>query len=107
MSAYLLLVLAICFEVAATLGLKATDGFSRIGVSALVAAGYVCSIGLLSLSLKNGLNLSIGYALWAAVGTAAVAVLSVWIYSERLGPLAIAGIAIVIAGVVCIELGTT
>jgi small multidrug resistance pump len=107
MSAYLLLVLAIGFEIAATLGLKASDGWSRPGISVLVALGYVASIGLLGLSLKQGLNLSIGYALWAAVGTAAVAVLSVWIFSERLGPLTIAGIAIVIVGVVLIEVGST
>lgn len=106
MSAYALLALAIGFEIAATLGLKAADGFSRVGISVLVALGYTCSIGLLGLSLKQGLNLSIGYALWAAVGTAAVAVLSVWIFRESLSPMAIVGIAIVILGVVLIEVGT-
>jgi small multidrug resistance pump len=106
MSAYLLLVLAIGFEVASTLGLKASDGWTRPGISVLVAVGYVASLGLLGLSLKQGLDLSIGYALWAAVGTAAVAVLSVWIFREQLTPMAIAGIAVVILGVVLIEVGS-
>lgn len=107
MSAYLLLVIAIGFEIAATLGLKAADGFSRLGPSVLVALGYVMSFWLLGLSLKQGLNLSVGYALWAAAGTAAVAVLSVWIYQESLSRTSIAGIAIVVVGVALIELGAT
>mgnify|MGYP006206294991 CR=1 FL=1 len=59
MSTYLLLAIAIAFEIAATMGLKASDGFSRVGVTVLVVIGYVCSFALLGLALKQGLEVSV------------------------------------------------
>ena len=106
MSTYLLLAIAIAFEIAATMGLKASDGFSRVGVTVLVVIGYVCSFALLGLALKQGLEVSVGYAVWSATGTAMVAVLGVLIYRETLSPLAVAGIAIVVIGVVLIHVGS-
>lgn len=106
MSAVQLLVLAILFEVGATLCLKASDGFSRAGFSALVVVGYVCSFAALGLALKNGLDLSTGYAIWSAAGTSLIAVLGVWVFRESLSPTAVLGVVLIVVGVVLVHVGS-
>jgi small multidrug resistance pump len=72
MPAGLLLTLAIGAEVAATLLLKTTDGFTRLLPSVGVVAGYAISIALLTKIVKQ-LDVGLVYAVWAGTGTAIVA----------------------------------
>ncbi|GAB2662878.1 SMR family transporter [Prescottella soli] len=105
MSAYGLLAGAIACEIVATLSLKAADGFSRLLPSVIVVIGYATAFALLGFALQRGLDVGVGYAIWSAVGTTAVAVLGVLLFRESLSVTAIGGIALIIAGVVLIELG--
>jgi small multidrug resistance pump len=59
----LLLVGAICAEVMATLSLRVSDGFSKLGLTVLVAVGYIVAFTLLSFGLERGLNLGIAYSI--------------------------------------------
>lgn len=102
---YLFLAGAIASEVVATLSLRASDGFSRIGFTILVAVGYIAAFSLLSASLQRGLSLGVAYGIWAAAGVAAVATLSVPIFGESLTAVQVIGIALVIVGVLALELG--
>lgn len=102
---YLFLFVAICSEVTATLSLRASDGFSRIGWAAVVVTGYVTAFVCLTFALKRGLALGVAYGIWAAVGVAAVAVLSVPIYGESLSAVQIAGLALVVVGVFALHTG--
>ena len=102
--AWVLLVLAIAAEVVGTLSLKASDGFSRLWPSVAVVAGYGLAFTLLAFALKT-LDVGPAYALWAGLGTVGAAVGGWLIFSERLSVLTLAGIVIVVVGVVAITLG--
>ncbi|MET8702461.1 multidrug efflux SMR transporter [Kitasatospora sp. NPDC058032] len=100
---YVLLTLAILSEVCATSCLKLTEGFSRLWPSVGVAIGYVLSFALLGRALKH-IPVSVAYAVWSGAGTAAVAGIGVVAFGESLGRLQWLGIALVIAGVVVLNL---
>jgi len=102
--AWLLLILAIGAEVFGTLSLKASDGFSRLWPSVGVVVGYALAFTLLAFVLKT-LDVGPAYALWAGLGTVGAAVGGWLVFSERMNLLTIAGIGIVIVGVVAITMG--
>lgn len=102
--AWVLLVLAIAAEVVGTLSLKASEGFSRLWPSVSVVVGYAVAFTLLAFALKT-LNVGPAYALWAGLGTVGAVVGGWLVFSERLSLLTLAGIAIVVVGVVAITLG--
>lgn len=104
---YLFLAGAICAEVMATLSLRASEGFSKLGFTILVAVGYIVAFTLLSFGLERGLHLGIAYGIWAAAGVAAVAILSWPLFGEALSALQIGGLMLVIAGVFALELGAS
>ncbi len=101
-TALLLLVLAIMAEVIGTAGLKASEGFGRLGPSMLAVVGYCAAFYFLSLSLKQ-LPLGIAYAIWSGLGTVGSVLLGVLIWREALGPAHLAGIVLILAGVVVLN----
>jgi small multidrug resistance pump len=104
-SGWLLLALAILSEVTGTVALRLSDGFTRLVPSAVVVVGYGLSFYLLSLTLRR-LELGITYAVWAGVGTALVAVIGVIALGESLNALKVLGLALVVAGVLSLNLGS-
>jgi small multidrug resistance pump len=94
-----LLGFAISSEVIATLALKASDGFSRPLPAAIVVVGYAISFWLLALVLKH-LSVGTTYAVWSAVGTAAIALIGVVAYGETANALKLASLALIVLGVV-------
>jgi multidrug transporter EmrE-like cation transporter len=97
--AWVYLAIAIVVEVAATVSLRASDGFTEPLPAAAAVVGYALSIWLLALSLK-GLEVSLVYAVWAGIGTAAIAVIGMAALGESVNAVKIASIGLVIAGVV-------
>lgn len=91
--------IAIATEVAGTVALKFTDGFTRAGPSAVVVLGYGLSFVFLALTLR-GLSLGLTYAIWAGAGTAAVALIGMAALGEPVSALRLACIALIVAGVV-------
>jgi small multidrug resistance pump len=102
---YLFLAGAILSEVVATLSLRASDGFRHPVFVAILVVGYLASFALLSAALGRGVPLGLAYGVWAAIGVALVAVLSVPLFDESLTGVQVAGLGLVIAGVVALELG--
>lgn len=100
----LLLAAAIIAEVLGSLSLKAA--LEVPALYALVAASYVSAFVLLAQVLRTGMPLGVAYGVWGALGVALTAVLSFVIYSEPLNLLMGIGIVVVIAGVLCVELGS-
>src|SRR5687768_16728196 len=105
MVTYGLLAAAILCEVAGTLSLRASEGFSKPGYTLTFVVGYVVAFSLLAVVLQRGLPVSESYAIWAGVGVALVAALSVPIFGESISVVQMVGFALVIGGVVAIELG--
>ncbi|AUG80213.1 QacE family quaternary ammonium compound efflux SMR transporter [Kitasatospora sp. MMS16-BH015] len=101
--AALLLALAIISEVCATSCLKLTEGFTRLYPSLAVGVGYALSFFLLGKALKH-IPVSVAYAVWSGAGTAAVAGIGVVAFGEHLGRAQWLGIALIIVGVVVLNL---
>ncbi|MFE7815130.1 DMT family transporter [Streptomyces sp. NPDC057433] len=101
---YLLLAGAIAAEVGATTAMKYSEGFSRLWPSLLTLLGYVVSFTLLAQTLRT-LSIGTAYAIWAGVGTAAVAAIGVLFMGEGLTVVKATGIALIIVGVVVLNLG--
>ena len=94
---------AIVAEVIATSALKASDGFTRPGPTALVAAGYGLAFWLLSLTLR-AIPVGIAYATWSGLGVVLIALAGWWLYGQRLDGWALLGMALVVAGVLVMNL---
>src|SRR3954463_14659792 len=93
------LALAIASEVIATLALKFSEGFSRPLPSGIVVVGYALSFWLLALVLKH-FSVGTTYAIWSAVGTAAIALIGIAAYGEPVNVLKVASLGLIILGVV-------
>ena len=103
---WLFLSAAIVVEVAATLGLRASDGLRRRRWIAPVAVAYVAAFTFLALSLDSGMPVGVAYGIWAAVGIALTAVLARVIFAEPLTVRMVIGIVSIGIGVLCVELGS-
>ncbi len=99
---YLLLFIAIAFEIIATSALKASEQFSKPWPSLLTVIGYATAFYFLSLSL-NKLNLGIAYAIWSGVGIIMISVVGLFLFKQKLDLPAVIGIILIVCGVVVIN----
>jgi len=99
---YLYLVIAIVAEVIGTSALKATEGFTRPLPSLVVVVGYAAAFYFLSLTLKV-IPVGIAYAIWSGVGVALITLIGWVLFKQRLDAPALAGLALIVAGVVVIQ----
>jgi small multidrug resistance pump len=102
---WLFLAGAILSEVVATTFLKLSEGFTKLVPSIVVVVGYVAAFGMLSQALTRGMAIGVAYGVWAAVGVALVAIVGVAFLGESMTWVQVGGIALVIAGVLALELG--
>ena len=100
---WLILTVAIVVEVIATTALKPSEGFTRLWPSLVVVAGYGMAIYLLSLTLE-AIPVGIVYAIWSGVGIVLIAIAASLFLGQRLDTPAMLGIALIISGVVVINL---
>ena len=101
---YLTLGGAILAEVLGTTAMKYSDGFSKLWPSVITALGYLVAFALLAQTLKS-MAVGTAYAIWAGVGTAAIAAIGIVFIGESVTAAKIIGIVLVIAGVVVLNLG--
>lgn len=103
---YVLLAGAIIFEVFATTMLKLSNGFTALLPSAGCVVGYLLCFFLLGKSLEH-LNLSLAYALWAALGIILTTVVAFFLFGDKITLPMIIGIALIVVGVVLVNLNST
>lgn len=96
---YLFLALAIIFEVVGSSFIKASDGFTKLFPTTIVAVAYLICFYFLSLALKT-IPLGIAYAIWGGMGIVLTAIISVLVFKQKLDTPAIIGIILIVAGVV-------
>ena len=94
---------AIVLEICGTTALKLSDGLTRPAPAAVVVACYIASFGLLSLALR-GIDLSVAYAVWSGVGTAAVATIGILWFGESAGLLKLLALVLIVLGVAGLHL---
>ena len=93
---------AIIAEVTGTLAMRASQDHPAWLV--LVAVGYVAAFAMLTKVLRAGMPVGVAYGMWTACGVALVAVAGRFLFSERLTPLMMAGIVLIMCGVLTIDL---
>ncbi len=101
---YLYLVFAIAAEVTGTSLLKATDGFSRLWPTVACLGSYALAFLGLALTVRT-LEVSVVYALWSGLGTAAIVVIGAALLGEPVTVPKVVGIGLIVAGVVVLHLG--
>lgn len=101
---WILLACAILSEVTGSMSLKAAMGHP--GWYAVTAVGFVAAFICLSGVLRQGMPLGIAYGIWGAIGVALTAFASTVVFNESLNGTMLAGIVLIIAGVLTVELGS-
>lgn len=103
--AWIYLVVAGLFEIGWAIGLKYTDGFTRIVPSALTIAAMIASVLLLGLALRE-LPVGTGYAVWTGIGTVGTAILGIVLFAEPATAMRLGCIALIVAGIAGLKLAT-
>jgi len=99
---WLHLAIAIVAEVVATSFLKASGNFTKLVPSLIVVAGYGCAFYFLSLTLDR-IPAGVAYAVWSGVGVTLIAAIGWLFLGQKLDAAAVAGMALIVAGVVAIN----
>jgi small multidrug resistance pump len=102
--AWVFLFIAIAAEIFGTLCLKASDGLSKLWPAIGVLVGYATAFTLMAMSLKK-LDVGITYAIWSGVGIIGAAIGGVIFFDQHLSRMTMVGMAIIITGVVVMNLG--
>ena len=101
--AWLLLAVAGLFEIGWAIGLKYTDGFTRLWPSVWTGLAMVVSVVLLALAVRT-LPIGTAYAVWTGIGAAGTALLGIYLFGEPATALRLACIALIVAGIVGLKL---
>lgn len=97
------LAIAIVGEVIATSFLRASAGFTQLVPTIVVVVGYGITFYFFSLALQT-IPVGIGYAIWSGVGIVLVSIIAYFVYGQSLDLPALVGIALILAGVLVINL---
>jgi len=100
---WILLVVAGLFEIGWAIGLKYTDGFTRLWPSVWTVAAMVISLALLGVALKT-IPIGTGYAVWTGIGAAGTAILGIILFAEPATALRLGSIGLIVAGIVGLKL---
>lgn len=103
--AWLVLLAAGLFEVGWAVGLKYTDGFTRLWPTLGTVAAMVISFTLLGLALRT-LPLGTAYAVWTGIGTVGTVILGILLFAESTDVVRLGCIALIVAGIVGLKLVT-
>ncbi|AMN38977.1 molecular chaperone [Rhodoplanes sp. Z2-YC6860] len=103
--AWAILVIAGLLEVGWAIGLKYTEGFTRLVPSALTLGAMLASIVLLGLALK-ALPVGTAYAVWTGIGAVGTAALGIYLFGEPATAARLASIGLIVAGIVGLKLVT-
>ena len=100
------LFIAIVFEVVGTTQLKRTEGNFFTSAGMMMLFFYAISFFMLTLALKNDIEVGVGYAIWSGVGTALIAIIGVLVFAEQASVMKFLCIVMIIMGVVGLKLNT-
>ena len=102
---WLILVVAGLFEVGWAIGLKYTDGFTKLWPSVATAAAMVASVVLLGIAMKT-LPVGTAYAVWVGIGAVGTAILGIVLLGDAANAGRVISLALIVAGVVGLKLAT-
>jgi quaternary ammonium compound-resistance protein SugE len=103
--AWVILIVAGMLEIGWAVGLKYTEGFTRLWPSVATIISMIASMGLLGLAVRT-LPLGTAYAVWTGIGTLGTAVLGVLLFREPATALRLASILLIVAGIVGVKVSS-
>ncbi len=103
--AWIILFIAGLLEVGWAIGLKYTEGFTRLWPSIWTIVAMVVSVGMLGLAMKS-LPVGTAYAVWVGIGAVGTVVLGIVLFGESTSVLRLASVALIVAGIVGLKLAT-
>jgi quaternary ammonium compound-resistance protein SugE len=103
--AWIILVIAGLFEVGWAIGLKYTEGFTRLWPTVGTVAAMLISLGLLGIAMKS-LPVGTAYSVWVGVGAVGTVVLGIVLFAEPANAARLVSVALIIAGIVGLKLAT-
>jgi quaternary ammonium compound-resistance protein SugE len=103
--AWLILIVAGLFEIGWAIGLKYTEGFTRLWPSVFTGASMVASVVLLGIAMKS-LPVGTSYAVWVGVGAVGTAILGIVLFGESANAGRLLSLALIVAGIVGLKLAT-
>jgi quaternary ammonium compound-resistance protein SugE len=98
-----LLFIAAAFEIVWAVGLKGTDGFTRLWPSVGVGVAIVASMGLLALAAR-GIPIGTAYAVWTGIGAAGTAIAGIVLFNESASAARVLSLVLIVSGVVGLKL---
>ena len=102
---WIILVLAGLFEIGWAIGLKYTDGFSKLLPTVWTLASMIVSLGLLGVAMKS-LPVGTAYAVWVGVGAVGTAILGIVLLGEPSNPGRLISLGLIVAGIIGLKLAT-
>ncbi len=102
---WVLLVIAGVFEIGWAIGLKYTQGFTRLWPSIGTALAMIISIVLLGIAMRS-LPVGTAYAVWVGVGAVGTAILGIILFGESASTLRLVSLGLIVAGIVGLKLAT-
>jgi quaternary ammonium compound-resistance protein SugE len=103
--AWIYLIIAGVLEVAWAIGLKKTEGFTRLPWSIATIAGMIASFYVLSLAVKpGGLPIGTGYAIWTGIGAVGTAILGVILFAEPLTAARVICLILIVGGMIGLKM---
>ena len=102
---WIILVLAGLFEVGWAIGLKYTDGFTKLWPTLGTVAAMVISLGLLGIAMKS-LPVGTAYAIWVGVGAVGTVILGIVLFQEPMNALRMVSVGLIIAGLIGLKLAS-
>lgn len=102
---WLILFAAGVFEIGWAIGLKYTEGFTRLWPTVGTGAAMVVSVILLGIAVKD-LPIGTAYAVWTGIGTVGTALLGLWLFSEPASALRLLAIGMIVCGLVLLKVVT-
>jgi quaternary ammonium compound-resistance protein SugE len=103
--AWFLLVLAGLFEIGWAIGLKYTDGFTKLWPTVGTVLAMIISLGLLGVAMKS-LPVGTSYAIWVGVGAVGTAILGIVLLGEAANAGRLISLGLIVAGIVGLKLAT-
>lgn len=103
--AWLILIVAGLLEIVWAIGLKYTEGFTRLWPSVITIIAMILSMGLLGLAMRS-LPVGTSYAIWVGVGAVGTAILGIVLFGESASSGRLVSLALILAGIVGLKLAT-
>lgn len=102
---WFILVLAGLLEIVWAVGLKYTEGFTRLWPSVITLAAMACSVALLGIALRT-LPMGTAYAVWVGIGAAGTAIAGIFLFGDSTSALRLGSVGLIVLGVIGLKVAS-